>query len=160
MSNCLPSNYTDLLTEHLSALPEVRLAYLFGSRVGGLARPDSDLDIAVLVDDQLAAGARKVNRTLRKLAGRLSGEISSTLLDIVLLNNAPILLRHRVLKDGVLLYARSEGERVQFAFLTIREYCDMEPRLAEHRRQRIARLKHGRRNNGRSGDILETARRL
>lgn len=160
MSKGLPSNYTELLTGRLSALPEVRLAYLFGSHASGHSRPTSDLDIAVLVDEPYAADPGEINRTLRRLIGRLSGEISSTLLDIVLLNNAPTLLRHRVLRDGVLLYTRSEVERVRFAFHTIRDYCDMEPRLAERRRQRILRLKTGRRNYGGSGDILEAARSL
>lgn len=160
MSQSLPSNYSELLTRHLSVLPEVRLAYLFGSQASGRTRATSDLDVAVLVDEQRADGPGEINRTLRRLAGKLGGEISSTLLDIVLLNNAPVMLRHRVLKDGLVLYARNEVERVQFAFHTIRDFCDMEPRLTEHRRQRISRLKNGRRNNGGFGDILKEARSL
>ncbi len=156
----MPSNYIELLTGRLSALPEVRLAYLFGSRASGSARATSDLDVAVLVDEQLADDPGEIKSTLRRLVGELSGEISSTLLDIVLLNNAPILLCHRVLRDGLMLYARDEVERIQFAFHTIRDFCDMEPRLTEHRSQRIMRLKNRRRNNGGSGDILKEARRL
>ena len=158
MSDALPTNYSGLLTRRLAALPEVRLAYLFGSRVKGSSRPDSDLDIAILVDDRLAAGPGEINRTVRRLAGRLSGEIPSEALDVVLLNTAPALLRHRVLREGLLLHARNETERVRFAVRAIRDYQDMEPRLAEHRRQRIARLKRGR-TRGRSGDILQAARR-
>ena len=158
MSDALPPNYFGLLTRRLAALPEVRLAYLFGSRVKGSARPDSDLDIAILVDDRLAAGPGEINRTIRRLAGRLSGEIPSESLDVVLLNTAPALLRHRVLREGLLLHARSDTERVRFAIRAIRDYQDMEPRLAEHRRRRIARLKRGR-TRGRSGDILQAARR-
>ena len=160
MSNRLPANYAELLANLVSALPEVRVAYLFGSRAYGLVTPESDLDVAVLVDDQLAVGSNQINRTLRRLIGKLSGEISSTLLDLVLLNNAPVLLRHRVLRDGLLLYARSEVERVGFACQTIRDYCDMEPRLTEFRRQRISRLKNGRRINHESRDILKAAQRL
>ena len=158
MNDALPANHIDLLTRRLAALPEVRLAYLHGSRVKGSPRPGSDLDIAILVDDRLAAGPGEINRTIRRLAGRLSGEIPGEALDIVLLNTSPALLRHRVLRDGLLLHARSETERVRFALRAIRDYQDMEPRLAEHRRQRIARLKKGR-TRGRSGDILQAARR-
>ncbi len=158
MSAGLPPNYSELLTRRLAALPEVRLAYLHGSRARGSARPASDVDVAVLVDDRLAATPGRINRTIRRLAGRLSGEIPSGSLDIVLLNTAPALLRHRVLRDGALLHARGETERVRFAIRTMREYQDIEPRLAEHRRRRIARLKGGR-VRGRSGDILEAARR-
>lgn len=113
MSTSLPSNYIELLTGRLSTLPEVRLGYLFGTRASDHARPTSDLDIAVLVDGRHAAGPKEINRTVRRLASRLSGEISSTLLDIVLLNNAPVLLRHRVPRDGQLLFARDEVTRVR-----------------------------------------------
>ena len=98
MSADLPPNYSDLLTRRLAALPEVRLAYLFGSRASGSARPASDLDVAILVDNRLAATPGLINRTIRRFAGRLSGEIPSCSLDIVLLNTAPALLRHRVLR--------------------------------------------------------------
>ena len=158
MNDPYSANHSRLLKRRLAELPEVRLAYLFGSCATGLPRPDSDLDIAVLVDDGAAAGPGEVNRTIRRLAGRLGGDIPSEGLDIVLLNTAPALLRHRVLRDGLLLHARSETERVRFALCAIRDYQDMESRLAEHRRQRIARLKKGR-TRGRSGDILQAARR-
>ena len=158
VNDALPPGYSGLLAQRLATLPEVRLAYLFGSRVKGSARPGSDLDIAVLVDERSAADPGEINRTIRRLAGRLSGEIPSEALDIVLLNGAPALLRHRVLRDGLLLHARSETERVRFALRAIRDYQDMEPRLAGLRRQRIARLKKGR-TRGRSGDILQAARR-
>ena len=158
MSAGLPPDVSNLLTKQLAALPEVRLAYLHGSRARGSARPASDVDVAILVDAPQAATPGRINRTIRRLAGRLSGEVPSSSLDIVLLNNAPALLRHRILRDGTLLHARSETERVRFAIHSMREYQDIEPRLAEHRRRRIARLKGGR-IRGRSGDILEAARR-
>lgn len=156
MSNALPMNYTELLSEGLAALAEVRLGYLFGSRAKDAARPSSDLDIAVLVDNEFAADPGAINRTIRRIAAHLSGDISSQLLDLVLLNTAPTILRHRVLRDGVLLYARSEQERVRFTTRTIREYCDLEPMLAQHRSHRIARLKRGI-DIGGSGDILKAA---
>lgn len=145
----------------LAALPEVRLAYLFGSRARGEERAGSDFDIAVLVDAAAARDAGAVNRTLRHLAGRLGREVPAQLLHIVVLNTAPPLLRHRVLRDGVLLRQRSDAERVRFAIQTIREYQDMVPRWREHRRRRLARLGAGGQGerHGGSGDILASARR-
>ncbi len=103
------------------------------------SRPGSDFDIAVLVDDSSAMGASGVNRAIR----RLGGDVPAQLLDIVLLNNVPPLLRHRVLRDGVLLHMRSKEERVRFAIRAIRDYQDIEPRLSEHTRHRVRRLKEG-----------------
>ena len=45
------------LARGLRADPTVRLAWLFGSRVRGTARAESDVDVAVLVDDACADGS-------------------------------------------------------------------------------------------------------
>ena len=136
----------------------VRLAWLHGSRARGTARRESDIDVAVLLDDDQAANPTAIKDSIWRLAGALGREVPSDRLDLVLLNRAPALLRHRVIRDGLLLFARSEAERVRFVRQTIREYQDLEPRLREHTRRRVQRLKE-RRESGRFGDILETARR-
>ena len=136
----------------------VRLAWLHGSRARGTARRESDIDVAVLLDDDHAENPTAIKDSIWRLAGALGREVRSDRLDLVLLNDAPALLRHRVVRDGVLLFARSEVERVRFVRRTIREYQDLEPRLREHTRHRVRRLKE-KRENGRCGNILETARR-
>ena len=148
----------DRLTRRLGDDSSVRLAWLHGSRARGAARKESDIDIAVLLDDEHAASPSAIKDSIWRLAGALGREVPSDRLDLVLLNDAPALLRHRVIRDGVLLFARSDAERVRFVLRTIREYQDMEPRLHEHTRRRVERLRE-RRANGRYGDILETARR-
>lgn len=170
-----PDLLLGILRERLAAMREVRLAFLFGSRAVGRARRDSDIDIAVLVDGPLVVDAGGVNRMLRHLAGRLGGgEVRSDLLDVVLLNHAPVLLRHHVLRDGVLLRAKDDAERVRFAVQAMRDYQDFAPRLAFHRRWRIARLRdaaaaaakkdsgteQSRQADGGRGDILAAARRV
>lgn len=137
-------------------LPEVRLAFLFGSRAHGRERPDSDFDIGVLLDND-AAGAER-GATISRLAGRLGRVVSSALLDIVVLNDAPVLLRQRVLRDGVLLHERSPGERVRFAVRTIQEYQDSQVRRDEFTRRRIQRLTGTQDHHGGPGDLLEKAR--
>ena len=47
------------LTERLGELPEVRLAFLFGSQVTGRAREESDIDVAVLLDPTPGAVDRR-----------------------------------------------------------------------------------------------------
>jgi predicted nucleotidyltransferase len=64
----------------------IRLALLFGSRVTGCARDESDFDLAVLLDtnypkDVLARGNRK-----RTLLHNLSAYFSSSRIDLVVLN--------------------------------------------------------------------------
>jgi uncharacterized protein len=149
-----PAN--ERLVQALRECDWVRLAFLFGSRAQGRAREDSDYDLGILVDEQQAKEDR--GRTIRKLAARLGREVASQLLDLVILNDAPALLRHRVLRNGVLLMQRSPEERVRFALETIREYQDGQVRREWFTRRRIQRLKAGPTDGG-SGDFLEKARR-
>jgi predicted nucleotidyltransferase len=145
----------DRLGEVLAAEDDVRLAYLFGSRARGGARPDSDYDIGVLIDRAAAGGDR--GAIVRRLAGRLGRVVSSTLIDLVVLNDAPPLLRHRVLRDGIVVFQRSPEARVRFALETIREYQDTHIQRERFTRARIQRLKAGAPDGG-SRDLLEKAR--
>ena len=134
----------DGLARGLRAEPTVRLAYLFGSRARGAARPDSDVDVAVLVDDACVTTPTRVKETMWRLVPAMAGDVRSDLIDLVLLNEAPALLRHRVIRDGVLLTARTDAERARFARRTIRDHQDIEPRLRAFTRWRIRRLKEER----------------
>ena len=145
------------LGAELAALPEVRLAFLFGSRARGEGRSGSDFDVAVLFDEDAVAGAAERGRWIRRLAAVLGRQVSSAHLDLVPLNGAPALLRHRVLRDGVLLHERSAGERVRFATRTIREYQDGQIRREAATERRIQRLRKGSPDGG-PGDLLEKAR--
>ena len=146
------------LGQRLSADASVRLAYLHGSRARGAGRSESDIDLGVLLDDECVESPTAVKDSIWRLSAALGREVPSERLDLVLLNQAPALLRHRVIGNGIVLFARSEAERVRFVLRTIREYQDLEPRLREHTRRRMERLEEGRGHGG-CGDLLETARR-
>lgn len=143
MGNLAVEPLLERLARGCSSLPEVRLAFLFGSQATGRARPDSDVDVALLVDDAEVRDPGATGRTLRRIAGRLGREVASTRLDLVLLNQAPALLRHGVLRDGLVLWERSPGERARFARRTIRDHQDTQVRRERLRVARIRRLKRG-----------------
>ena len=85
----------------------VRLAYLFGSSVRGIASPlhRRDVDIAVLLEEP---------GDLVALAGRLIDLLGTDRLDLVDLARAPLALCFEVVAGGRCLYARSEEEREVF----------------------------------------------
>jgi hypothetical protein len=139
----------------LAALPEVELAYLFGSRTSGRARAESDIDVAVLVTEAAADNGRA---ELARLFARLGRVVPSERLDVVLLNGAPSLLRHRVVSHGRLLFARAPQARVRFVVRTIQDYQDMQVRRELFYRRRVERIHQGK-GNGRSRDLLAEARR-
>ena len=47
--------------------------------------------------------------------------------DLILLNEAPPLLAHRVLKNGKLIFERSASARVAFQVRTVNRYLDTQP---------------------------------
>lgn len=74
-------------------VPGLMGIYAFGSRVQGTARPDSDLDLAVLV-----AGYADVVK-LFELAGELA-DLAGCPVDLVDLRAASTVLQHQVLVNG------------------------------------------------------------
>lgn len=74
-------------------LPRLMGIYAFGSRVQGRARPDSDLDLAVLV----AGYADAVQ--LFELAGELA-DLAGCPVDLVDLRAASTVLQHQILVKG------------------------------------------------------------
>jgi len=86
----------------------VAVAYLFGSRAEGTARPSSDHDVAVLFADARPA----LDATVR-LGGDLAA-VLGTDVDVVDLDLAPLELRGRVAERGRLLHSSDEARRVRF----------------------------------------------
>ena len=86
----------------------VVLAYLFGSRAKGLAREDSDYDFAVLFEKPDAGILEEVELGI-KIARELG--IPPEKVDVVSLNRADTLLKARVFREGIAIYARDEEYR-------------------------------------------------
>jgi predicted nucleotidyltransferase len=89
---------TPMLARLREALPEMLAAYAFGSRVTGLAGPDSDLDLAVLVRTYADPTA------LWQLAGELS-DVAGCPVDLLDLRAASTVMQYQVLTTGRRLWA-------------------------------------------------------
>jgi predicted nucleotidyltransferase len=103
----------------------VRLAYLFGSQASGRMHAESDVDVAVLLDERLTPDERFAERLA--LTGELGQIFRTDDADVVILNEAPPLLSFEALRGGVLLYCPDSRERVEFQVRTVREYEDTAP---------------------------------
>jgi predicted nucleotidyltransferase len=126
--------------------PEVVAAFLIGSQARGSAGPLSDVDVAILHAPALTSRERLDLRL--SLAASAGAALGTSEVDIVLLNDAPPLLRHRALRDGIRLSDRSPKERIDFEVRTLNDYVDTEPlrRLLSRRlRASIAEDRFGRR---------------
>ena len=104
---------------------EIQATYLFGSTVTGRVRPDSDVDVAVLLTRP--AGAKRSVDYRLKLMADLGAALHRSDVDVVILNDAPPLLAHRVLSRGVLVFERSASARVRFQVRTAALYNDLVP---------------------------------
>jgi predicted nucleotidyltransferase len=124
-----------------AARPEVAAAYIFGSVAQGRTRPDSDIDIAVLLADRFPPG-RALDMRLT-LAGQLGAGLRRDDVQLVLLNEVPPLLAQRVLSQGILVFERSREARVRFQVRTASRYADLVPTMEWY----IRRLKNDVREN-------------
>lgn len=108
---------------------EVLGAYLFGSRATGRAQPYSDIDVAVFVDASRAvAGAYGY---AAELTAHLMAELHSNEIDLVVLNRAPPVLYHRILRDGRRVLARNLRATTTREGYALSRYCDYVPQLAK-----------------------------
>ena len=90
----------------------------FGSAASGNTGPLSDLDFAVYLDGRLDLFIWRL-----KLMEALAKVLKTENFDFVVLNNAPIVLRHEVISNGVVL-KDDRPRRVMFESRAIREYLD------------------------------------
>ncbi|MEQ1913177.1 MAG: nucleotidyltransferase domain-containing protein [Vicinamibacterales bacterium] len=111
---------------------DVRAVYLFGSTARGTAKTGSDVDVAVLFDPP---PFRRLNSPRFAIEGELERALGVPV-DLVVLNDAPVDLRIRVLRDGRLLVDRDPSARIAFEVRTRNEAFDLAPVLARYRAER------------------------
>ncbi len=107
---------------------EVLDAYLFGSVVTGTAQPHSDIDIAVYVDEEMCGKSEYGEQA--ELTTVLMSALGTNRIDVVILNHAPPLLYHRVLRDGARIFARDLAAATTREGNALSRYCDDVPRSA------------------------------
>lgn len=100
---------------------DIAAVYLFGSNATGRARPDSDIDLAVLLSgspDSATAGFRRLE--LLEAAQALALHP----VDVVVLNAASPELCHAVLTEGKLVCEADRYARIEFEVRAGKEYED------------------------------------
>ncbi|HVM13729.1 MAG TPA: nucleotidyltransferase domain-containing protein [Egibacteraceae bacterium] len=122
----------------------VTFAYLFGSRAIGQARPGSDVDVAVLLDESVPP-EEHLGASLR-LARRLADCSGVAGIEaVVVLNAAPLPLAGRIRRQRLVLYSRDEPARVAYESYIARRYNDFRIHEAPRDRERLRAIAEGRR---------------
>ena len=117
----------DRLTRTLEPRAEILEAYLFGSRARGDAHSQSDIDVAVYIDEARAESGPFGYQA--DLTTHLMAALGTNEIDVVVLNKAPILLYHRVLRDGVRLLSRDLRATTTRAGQALSRYFDFLPQM-------------------------------
>lgn len=117
------------LARALAPRDEVLEAYLFGSRASRRAQAHSDIDVAVFVDKH--ALSHQGYGYAAQLTTHLMAALGSNEVDVVLLNRAPPLLYHRVLRDGRRIFSRDLRATTTREGYALSRYCDFVPQLAK-----------------------------
>jgi hypothetical protein len=133
--------FRDRLLAALVPREEVLEAYLFGSRARSEGSARSDLDVAVYVREPLPEAGPFGYAA--ELAAEVMRALGTDRLDLVVLNRAPPLLYHRVLRDGIRLFARDLRATTVREGRALSRYCDYVPQLAKIRAAREARMIRG-----------------
>lgn len=113
------------IKNYLYEREEIIFAYIFGSVARGRENKLSDLDIAVYIDE-----AKKPKSSSFGYRSDLITDIqplSEREIDLIILNEVSISIAFSVLKDGKLLFAKSDEKRVEFHESVMRKYLDFLP---------------------------------
>src|SRR5215470_18082676 len=101
----------------------VNAAYLTGSLAGRATFGQmTDVDIAVLLMEQIKSD-QFLDYQLY-LFTELAKRLESDTIDVVILNQASLLLKLQVIKYGRILYCRDEKQRVAFETRAVMDYLD------------------------------------
>jgi predicted nucleotidyltransferase len=109
--------------ESVANEPRILAAFLFGSVAAGTAGPLSDVDVGLLIDGAAPDGAQTIARVTDSLFRRFK----RTRVDVVALANAPMPLRYRVVRDGVLVVSRDPAALQRFIVDSVLHYLDFKP---------------------------------
>lgn len=121
-----------IIADYFRDKPGIAAVYLFGSVAKGTSRANSDVDIGVLYE-------RPPPRTLmgQPFAEEADlGERFARRVQIIVMNQAPADLVHRILRDGILVLERDKSRRIAFEVRSRNEYFDLLPMLREYRKQK------------------------
>jgi predicted nucleotidyltransferase len=117
----------DRVAERYSGDSRVVAVYLFGSFARGEEGPLSDVDLAMLLDRRTPR-ADLASLTLSYLA-ELNSILGTDEVGFVVLNTAPLTLRHEIIRTGKVLVDNDPEARLDFEVRTEDLYMDFRPAL-------------------------------
>lgn len=100
----------------------IRVAYLFGSAATGKTGPLSDIDLAFYLDERLSKSQR--HSKLLLFISKITVILGTDRVDVVIMNDAPLLLNFNIIKNGKVIACNSNSKRVVFEARIMCEFLD------------------------------------
>ena len=117
----------------------IQAVYLFGSQAKNQAGTNSDIDIAVLLEDNYTKKSGEIKVKLYEEL--IKAGIDN--IDLVILNQASALLSYEVVKENYLLYKKEDFDAASYQSLAIRKYLDFEYYLKKNQQKFKERILNG-----------------
>lgn len=126
------------LKHYFSSHKEIVAAYLFGSVAEGVARADSDVDIALLLDESLMPESILEYRMemIEDTKGILKKEV-----DMIVMNGVSLLLQFQVIKRGCVLFEGDTEKRALYQMKVVSMYYDYKRFFDYHAKNLRKRIK-------------------
>ena len=100
------------LIERIKSILNVLAVFVFGSSVKGNAKPISDVDIAVILEDPDPDVEAEI------------GSLYSEKIDLVLFHRMPLHIQFEVLKHGIPIFCRDDEKLFEIKFKVLRDYLE------------------------------------
>lgn len=113
----IEENLRQVLGKHV----EISFAYLHGSFIKG--NGFQDIDVAVYLE-RLPASVLEYEL---QMEAELIVAVGRHIIDVRVLNTAPLSFKYNVIKDGIILLVKNDDKRADFQEATIAAYLDFLP---------------------------------
>jgi predicted nucleotidyltransferase len=126
------------LAEYFSKSNEVVAAYVFGSYAENIARPESDIDVAIIMEP-VSRDTLEYRLAVMEDIKRLTGLDA----DVIVLNEAPIMLQFQIIQKGKVVFERDADRRAVFVMSVAGRYYDYKRYFDYHARHLAEKIKEG-----------------
>jgi len=106
--------------------PEILAVFLFGSAARGEQGPASDVDVCLVFVPAVRDRLYMAQKRLEYLGEAPEG------LDIQVFQLLPLYIRHRILKEGKVVFCRDEDTLYDLAFATVKAFEDFRHMYREY----------------------------
>lgn len=114
---------TQSIINCLETEQRIQAAYLYGSVADGTNTPLSDIDIGILMNELAVDSIKKLDYELY-IEAKLSGAIPGNKFDVRIINDAPILIKGKIITEGKLLLETNREKVRDFEEHVIIRYLD------------------------------------